>query len=76
MPRRSDRKDSLALRAAWARRRDWTEKLAAAKITGDEALALEAAKFIAEYEGFIAELENHSATAPSRPPNSVSESGQ
>ena len=58
MRRRSDsRKDSLALRAAYARRRDWTKKLTAAEGSGDEALAREAAKFVAEYEGLIAELE-------------------
>ena len=76
MPRRSDRKDSLALRAAYARRRDWMQKLSAAESAGNEALAGEAKKFVAEYEGLIAELENHSATSPSRPPKSVSDSGQ
>ena len=61
MPRRNDRKESLALRAAYARRRDWMEKLSAAKSAGDESLALEAKKFVVEYEGLIADLEKDSA---------------
>ena len=63
MSRSNDRKDSLALRAAYARKRDWTEKLAVAEKAGDEAAAREAAKFVAEYEGLIADLANQSSVS-------------
>ena len=61
MPRSDTRKESLALRAAYARRRDWMGKLSAAESAGDEALVLEAKKFVAEYEGLIADLEKDPA---------------
>jgi hypothetical protein len=51
--------DSLSLGAAYAGRRDWQTRLAAAEAAGDEAAAREAARFVAEYDDFIAELETH-----------------
>jgi phage shock protein A len=74
MPHKQERaNDSLALRSAYARHRHWVERLASAKSIGNEELAREAARFVAEYEDFIAELESQTdvqaiatASVPSR----------
>jgi hypothetical protein len=50
-------RDSLALRSAYARRRHWIDRLASARSVGDAELIREAAKFIAEYDDLIAEIE-------------------
>lgn len=55
MARSPARVESLPLRAAYARRRYWHACLAAA--SGDEDEARIAARFVAEYEDLIAELE-------------------
>src|SRR5687768_14786341 len=58
MPRKKERtNDSLALRSAHARHRHWAERLVAAEAIGNDELAREASRFIAEYEDFINELE-------------------
>jgi hypothetical protein len=51
------RHDSLPLRSAYARRREWVERLAAAQGVGNEELAQQAARYVAEWEELIAELE-------------------
>ena len=45
------------LRAAYARRNHWFERLSTARLAGDDVAAEEAKRFIAEYEELIAELE-------------------
>ena len=58
MARSPARVESLPLRAAYARRRHWDECLAAAQASGDDDEARIAARFVAEYEDLIAELES------------------
>jgi len=52
---------TLALRSARARRDDWLERQRSAETVGDHVLANEAAKFVAEYEDLIADLERKAA---------------
>jgi phage shock protein A len=67
MGRRKERdRDSLALRSAHARRRHWVDRLEAARSSGNEELARKAAKFVAEYEAFIAGLENNVTTGANK----------
>jgi hypothetical protein len=51
------RRDSLALRSAYARRRAWQARLEEAESVDDANGMREAVKFIAEYDALIAELE-------------------
>lgn len=55
------RRDSLALRSAYARLQAWQSRLAEAESVDNEAGMREAANFIAEYEDFVAELERLAA---------------
>ena len=57
MARNAQRVESLALRSANARRRDWLARKAEAEKAGDRVAASEAGRFVAEYEDLIAELE-------------------
>ena len=52
------RRDSLALRSAYARLKAWRSRLEEAESVDDEQGMREAANFIAEYEDFMIELES------------------
>lgn len=58
------RRDSLALGAAYARRRDWMLRRDAALAADDDTAAQDAARFVAEYDDFIQELEGQESTDP------------
>ena len=53
----NEKAGTLALRSAIARRNHWLARERTAQTAGNEEHAREAARFVAEYEEFIAELE-------------------